>query len=225
VNVNLSPTPAGDVTTGQNKDGSSFIQFDMTGLTPDSVHWVDLFSDGRGIPYGEVTAGDAGQLVDFADVPSIPAGSQVWLLDNGTNTNPIAKSTLLTSDNDGPYPLRAFEAGFPPGSLRAHATIAYDPHAQTIAVTLTASGLSPGAHAVDIRTGYCTNQGPVQYTLGDSTADSHGNIDSQTRVATGVTIGLAPAGWYLSAHQGDSNDIMSNGQPAYLFRPLFCNDI
>ncbi|HXC84654.1 MAG TPA: hypothetical protein VNV62_22625 [Trebonia sp.] len=65
-----------------------------------------------------------------------------------------------------------------PGSLRGHATIVYDPHAQTIAVTLTASGLNVGPHAVDISVGYCTDQGPALFKPRDFTADSHGNINA-----------------------------------------------
>jgi hypothetical protein len=88
-------------------------------------------------------------------------------------------------------------------------------------VTLTASGLSPGPHAVDISLGLCTNQGPELFSPKDFTADSHGNVNGQS----GVTIGMPSTGWYLTVHQADSNDIVSNGQPGYLFRPLFCNDI
>jgi hypothetical protein len=149
----------------------------------------------------------------------------VWVLDNGTNTNPIAKTKPLTSANEGPYPLEAFENGFPLGSLRGHATVVYDPHAQTIAVTLTASGLSPGAHAVDISVGYCTTQGTALFLPKDFTADRDGNINSQTHDITGVTIGMPSTSWYLTVHQGDSADYLTNGQPSYLFRPLFCAGI
>jgi Cu/Zn superoxide dismutase len=44
--------------------------------------------------------------------------------------------------------------------------------AQTITVTLTASGLTPGAHAAHIHAGFCDSQGPVQYLLMDFTANS-----------------------------------------------------
>jgi hypothetical protein len=225
LNVSLSPMPAGIITTGFNKDGSRFIQLNATGFAPNSAHWVDLFSDGQANPYGEVTANSAGQLVNAVNVPSIPDGSQVWILDNGTNTNPIAKTPALTSANEGPYPVQAVENGFPAGSLRGHATVVYSPAAQTIAVTLTASGLTPGPHAVDISLGFCTNQGPRLYKPKDFTADSHGNIDGQTHVITGVTVGMPLTGWYVTVHQGDSSEIMSNGQPGYLFRPLFCDSI
>lgn len=50
--------------------------------------------------------------------------------------------------------------------------------AQTIAVTLTASGLNVGPHAVDISVGYCTDQGPALFKPKDFTADSHGNINA-----------------------------------------------
>jgi len=45
-------------------------------------------------------------------------------------------------------------------------------------VTLTASGLNVGPHAVDISVGYCTDQGPALFKPKDFTADSHGNINA-----------------------------------------------
>jgi len=33
------------------------------------------------------------------------------------------------------------------------------------------------------------------------------------------------SGWYLNPHQGNSNTILRNGQPAIFFRPLLCADI
>jgi hypothetical protein len=44
-------------------------------------------------------------------------------------------------------------------------------------------------------------------------------------VATGVTAPLPAAGWYLNVHQGNSSNILSNGQPAIFFRPLLCANL
>jgi Cu/Zn superoxide dismutase len=225
LHLNLAPMPTGTVSTGYNADGTMFIQVNATGFTPGSAHWVDVFSNGMANPFGEVTANSAGQLVATVNVPSIPDGSQVWLLDNGTNTNPIAKSSPVMTGNSGPYRLHAVETGFPPGSLRGHATLVYNLVARTLTVTLTASGLTPGAHAAHIHDGYCPVQGPVQYMLTDFTANSHGNISSETRVVTGVTTSPLTAGFYLNVHQGNSNNILSNGQPTIYFRPLLCADL
>jgi hypothetical protein len=32
-------------------------------------------------------------------------------------------------------------------------------------------------------------------------------------------------GWYLNVHQGNSSNILSNGQPAIFFRPLLCANL
>jgi len=110
--------------------------------------------------------------------------------------------------------------GTPAGS----AAISYNPAAQTLSVTVTASGLTPGPHAAHIHLGSCQNQGPVRYMLADFTADSDGNITGQTRTVTGVTASPGP-GAYLNLHQGGMNQILAGGQPTLSFRPMLCTDI
>ena len=36
---------------------------------------------------------------------------------------------------------------------------------------------------------------------------------------------MLTGGWYLNLHQGNSNNILSNGQPTINFRPLLCANI
>ena len=91
--------------------------------------------------------------------------------------------------------------------------MAYDPQARTITVTLTASGLTPGAHAAHIHVGSCASQGPVQYMLMDFMANSRGQIRAEVRTVTGVTMPVPATGWYLNLHQGTSSNILANGQP------------
>ena len=82
---------------------------------------------------------------------------------------------------------------------------------------MNASGLTPGAHTAHIHIGGCQSQGLVKYMFIDFTADSHGNIHSQTRVVTGVTSAMLHGGWYLNLHQGNSNDILSKGGQPTIF--------
>ena len=63
------------------------------------------------------------------------------------------------------------------------------------------------------------------FTRKDFTADSNGNINDQTHVITGVTVGMPSTSWYLTVHQADSASIAGNTPPGYLFRPLFCASI
>ena len=220
LHLNLMAMPAGTVTTGTTPGGQDLIQVAMFGLTPGSSHTVLL----HGNPIGTLTADTTGQASATFAVNSIPGHSRVKILDGGQGTSLIAQTSPLGRGN-GPYQLHALEAGFQQGSLQGHFTFVYDPAAQTITVTLTASGVTPGPHAAHVHLGSCQSQGPVQYMLQDFTADSHGNINHETRVVTGVTTPLPATGWYLNLHQGDMNNILSNGQPTILFRPLLCANL
>ena len=215
LSVNLAPMPEGTVVIGNGA-----VQVNAWGLTPGSSHTVLL----HGIAIGTLTADGTGQASATFTVNSIQAGSRVNILDGGQDTNPIAETGRLGSGS-GQYQLHALEAGFQEGSLRGHAKLVYDPAAQTITVTLTASGLTPGAHAAHIHVGSCQSQGGVAYMLMDFNADANGNIDHQTRTVTGVTAVELTGGWYLNLHQGNSNNILSNGQPTINFRPLLCANI
>ena len=172
---------------------------------------------------GTLTANGVGQ----ADV-TLPAGSagddsRLVILDGAAGTSPIAKTSRL-DDGDSVHLLHAVEAGAGQ-PLSGRATVTYDPGAQTITVTVTATGLTPGMHAAHIHVGSCQAQGPVQYMLMDFTADANGNITDQTRTLTGITSVMLNGGWYLNLHQGDMNNIVANGQPTINFRPLLCANI
>ncbi len=216
LHLNLMPMPAGTVSIGK-----SVVRITMFGLTPGSVHTVTLHAN----PVGTLTANATGQASASFTAKTIPGGGKVRILDAGPGTAVIAQACPLGNRN-GRYKLHAIEAGFPQGSLGGHATLVYDPSAKTITVTLTASGLTPGAHAAHIHIGSCQSQGPVTYMFTDFTADSHGNIHNQARVVTGVTSVMLNGGWYFNLHQGNSNNILTKGgQPTIFFRPLLCANI
>jgi Cu/Zn superoxide dismutase len=178
-----------------------------------------------GNPVGTVTADGTGQVSATSTIASFPASSRVKILDAGQGTAMIAQTDPLGSGNNGPYQLHSTEPGFSQGSPRGQATLIYDPSAQTVTVTLTASGLTPGPHAAHIHIGSCQSQGPVQYMLQDFIADGNGNVNHETRTVTGVTSVMLNGGWYLNLHQGDMNNIVANGQPTINFRPLLCANI
>ena len=221
VHLNLMSMPAGTVSLTTMPGGSDVVHVTMFGLTPGSSHTVKL----HGAAIGTLTADATGQVSAQFTTGSIPDGARLKVLDGANGTDVIATTRPLNAGHGGSYQLQAVEAGFPAGSLQGRATLVYDPSAQTITVTLTASGVSPGPHAAHIHLGSCQSQGPVQYMLMDFTANGHGNIDHETRVVTGVTTPLPAAGWYLNLHQGDMNNILSNGQPTIEFRPLLCANI
>jgi hypothetical protein len=216
--VDLSPMPAGTVTTGQGQ-----VTVSAFGFTPGSSHVVELASRDGVTQLGTLTANGVGQADATFSLGSMADGSRLVILDGAANTSPIAKTARL-DDGDSVHRLHAVEAGADE-PLRGRATVTYDPGAQTITVTVTATGLTPGMHAAHIHVGSCQAQGPVQYMLMDFVANGHGTIDDQTRTVTGVTTPVPATGWYLNLHQGNSNNILSNGQPTIFFRPLLCANI
>jgi hypothetical protein len=219
--LKLTPMPTGTVTTGITPAGQSFVQVVAYGLTPGSTHTVTL----RRHPIGTLTANATGMAMTILNVRAIQPYDRVRILNDGPGSSVIAVTPQTTSVSNGPYPLLAVEAGFPLGSLRGHATLVYKPAAQTVIITVTATGFTPGRHAAHIHIGSCASQGPVKYMLMDFTADKFGNINHETRVVTGVT-SFPVTGWYLNLHQGNSQNILtSSGQPTIFFRPLLCANI
>jgi Cu/Zn superoxide dismutase len=219
LSVNLAPMPEGTVAIGNGA-----IQVNAWGLTPGSAHVVALLKDGQLTVLGSLTADGTGDVTGASfSAGSIPGGSRVVILDGDRTTSVIAQTKK--AGGDGQYSLHAVEAGFPQGSLQGRASLVYDPAAQTITVTLSASGLTPGAHAAHIHVGSCASQGPVQYMVRDFTANDKGQIVNQARVITHVTTPLPGKGWYFNLHQGNMGDILANGRPTIYFRPLLCGDI
>jgi hypothetical protein len=233
--LTLMAMPQGSATLGRDGSNDVTAAVNVLGLTPGSSHAAELVSGNGGIValFGMLTANGVGQAqatLDSGFTGSV-AGLRLVLL-NGTAANPvslerIAKTRRLTTRN-ATYqliPVEVTPSGSGFGSLDGKATITYSPIAQTITVTLTASGVTPGMHAAHIHIGSCQSQGPVQYMLMDFTANGQGWINHETRVVTGVTTPLPSTGWYLNLHQGNSNNILSGGNPTINFRPLLCANI
>ncbi len=235
----LTPMPGGTVSLGKNSQGRVTATPDMFGLTPGSAHSVALLGpqgSGTVATFGTLTVNGLGQArttLASTFTGSIPAGSRL-VIENGNGggsvaSEPIAQTAPLPANPGGsPRALRAVEVnshGISFGTPQGQATVSYNPAARTLTVTVTASGFTPGRHAAHVHTGSCASQGPVQFMLPDLTANSHGQIVSETRVLTGVTTPIPPSGWYLNTHQGSSDTILKNGHPAIGFRPLLCSGI
>jgi len=233
VSLHLQAMPQGTVTFVWAPDGQLTLQVNAFGLTPGSSHVVELQSpQGATIAqFSPLTANGAGQVrqtLYSTDTTPVPDGSHLMILLDGQNgaiaSEPIAQTPAIAA-GQMTYRLRPVEAG-PTGTSygtpQGAATVAYNPDARTITVTLTASGLTPGAHAAHIHLGSCMSQGPVQYMLMDFTANARGQVIHEVRTVTGVTSPLPATGWYLNLHQGNSNNIVANGQPTINFRPLLC---
>ena len=242
--LTLQSMPTGHVTLSQNSDGTLAAHLMVTGLTPGSAHNVEIDSPDSSqsaVKFAGFTADATGAanvtVNSVSAVSRIPADGRLVVRlgqysagDNGNAVahEPIAQTDKLPSRLDGDgrqLSLHAVDVdtnGNSQGDLAGRATVAYNPAAQTLTVTLDASGLTPGMHAAHIHSGSCQAQGSVLYMLMDFQADGHGNVVDQTRTVTGVTSLPADGTWYLNLHQGDSNSILANGAPALPFRPLLC---
>jgi Cu/Zn superoxide dismutase len=233
--VPLTPMPQGTVTLGRDSAGAVDATVNAFGLTPGSAHTVELVNGAGGVvaAFGTLTANGVGQAQGTLDsgYQSTLGRWRVVIL-NGTagdpvSAEPIARTARYAAGTDT-YQLTPVEVasdGMSYGTPQGMAAVTYDPSARTISVTVNASGLTPGAHAAHIHVGSCASQGAVQYMLTDFTASAYGQIVDQTQEVTNVTTPLPASGWYLNLHQGNSNNILSNGSPTINFRPLLCGDI
>jgi len=234
--LRLQAMPQGSATFVWNREGQLTVQVNAFGLTPGSSHAVELTGpDGTLLAqFSPLMANGVGQAqgtLYSTDTTPVPDGSHLVILIDGQGgaiaSEPIAQTAAIAAGQMS-YQLQPVEVG-PTGTSygtpQGWATVAYDPGARTITVTLTASGLTPGAHAAHIHVGSCASQGPVQYMLMDFMANARGQINGEVRTVTGVTMPVPAAGWYLNLHQGTSSNILANGQPTVNFRPLLCANI
>jgi hypothetical protein len=238
--LQLKSMPSGTATFGTDSSGNMTVTVNAFGLTPGSPHGVQLqdFNQNVVATFGTLAANSVGQAdatLDSTYTGSVPIGGRLVIL-NGTQGaagTPQAEVIAATPNLDNgtpasPEPLTALENtpqgtgfGIPEGS----ANVAYSPAAHTLTVTVNATGVDPGTHAAHIHQGSCQSQGGVLYMLMDFTSNSAGQIVNQTRTVTGVTSGIPASGWYLNLHEGNSQNVLSNGQPTIYFRPLLCQNL
>jgi hypothetical protein len=235
LHLRLAPMPQGQLVISAGK-----VKITGYGFTPGSSHQVAITVAGIQAPVGTLTASAAGSVSRSYALPAATVASrrgqgragvhhraaspstQLVILNAGQGSAVIAQSPAITGP--GAYPVQGVEPGhgvIRPGST----TLVYDPATGTISVTVSATGLAPGAHAAHIHVGSCRQQGRLAYPLPDFTASPRGVISNQTRTVTGVGAVELSGGWYLNLHQGNSGSIVSKGQPAMDFRPLECADI
>jgi Cu/Zn superoxide dismutase len=232
----LQAMPHGTVTFHRGHHGL-LAHVVMYGLTPGSSHAVDLL--GPGLPgiiqFSSFTAnngGDADRLLASTYTGQWKPGSRL-VIRMGTERNPVAHAPIAETarlERAGATAHRLISvevssAGVKYGTPKGSATIAYSSVHHTLTVTVHASGLTPGPHAAHIHDGSCERQGPVEYMLADLVANSHGKVADAVRVFTNVTTPVPAHGWYLNIHQGNSEDILSKGNPTIYFRPLLCANI
>ena len=233
----LNAMPVGSVAFGRDRRNRLTVTAVMYGLTPGSSHRVNLLSANRYyvIRFGTLTANVGGQaratLTSNYTGPWIPGMRLVIHMGAGHGSvarQRIAQTGVLGRFGTRWHTLTAVEysyTGVSYGTPSGVATISYSWHRKTLTVTVNASGVTPGLHAAHIHLGSCMSQGPVKYMLKDLLANRSGKIVNAVRVFTNVTTPIPPSGWYLNIHQGNSNQILSNGNPTIYFRPLLCANI
>jgi CHRD domain len=237
VYLHLHAMPVGTVGFGRDRYHRLTVRAVTHGLTPGSSHSVELLLPGRHgvVRFTPLVANSLGQA--RATLSSSYTGPwwrwsrlviRMGVGSSRLSRTPIAETALLRHAGTRPHPLISVEVssgGVFYGTPRGVATISYSRRHKTLTVTVTASGVTPGPHAAHIHLGSCYRQGPVLYMLKDLIANRRGQIVHAVRVFTNVTKPIPAHGWYLNIHQGNSNNILSNGNPTIYFRPLLCQDI
>jgi hypothetical protein len=235
----LASMPSGTLTVHRTASHGLAITIHGFGFTPGSAHEVALSTfqcaattGGSGVHV--VHANASGQLqagFHVAQRQARGAESLSLLLGTrgarggGVNPNKVIACVNIPQPLQGSVqvPLKS-KLGW--GSrLSGSFTVTYDRAAQTLTVDISARGFVPGTtHAAHIHQGTCQAQGPVVYMLPDLVADGSGDIHT-TRTVTGVTTPPPASGWYLNIHLGDSNHILSGGNPTLAFQPLLCANV
>lgn len=237
IHLRLHAMPHGSVVFRRGRRHHLLVRVSGYGFTPGSSHGVDLLIPRRHavIGFSTLRAANSGQV--HATLHSRFAGrwprGSVLIIRMGTGLGrlartPIAVTPLLRHARHRHHRLIAVEVsarGISYGTPHGTAALIYRPRKHTLTVIVHASGLTPGPHAAHIHLGSCQNQGPVAYMLNDLVANRHGFVRRSVSVFTGVTQPIPASGWYLNIHQGNSRNIVHNGQPTIFFRPLLCANI
>ena len=237
VRLTLGAMPAGWEAFGRDRSHHLTVRASLFGLTAGSSHNVDLWVPGRRgvIRFTPLTANSAGRAAGTLRsnfTGRWPAGSRLVIRMGAragrVSWERIAQTRPLLRPGRRPHRLISVEfsrRGVSYGTPEGGAAIVYSSRRHTLTVTVHARGLTPGPHAAHIHLGSCRSQGPVEYMLRDLVANRYGAIVHAVRVIPNVMTSIPARGWYLNIHQGNSGDILRNGQPTIFFRPLLCADI
>jgi Cu/Zn superoxide dismutase len=237
VRLTLRAMPVGRVAFRRDRHHHLMVRADLFGLTPGSSHAVDLWVPGRSrlVRFGPLTANSGGQAYSTLSSnftgqwrPGSRLRIRMGVGGGRVAREPIAMTRRLLRPGRRSHRLISVEVtrkGVSYGTPQGGATVVYSGSRHTLTVTVHARGVAPGRHAAHIHVGSCMSQGPVLYMLRDLIANRRGVIVHAVRVFTGVTTPIPARGWYLNIHQGNSGDILSNGQPTIFFRPLLCANI
>jgi hypothetical protein len=246
--LRLAGMPNGTVRVFRSPQGKLEAQLNVYGLTPGSSHNVSIDSPHSNalspeVRFPALTANSVGQanvtLTATNTVAALASGSR-FAIRLGTYPGSNAAQNLLAEEliassgmlpahplsvTSGLHPRSFGPTGRYLGRLHGWAKIGYNSAARTLSVTVSAYGLTPGAHAAHIHVGSCGDQGAVKYMLMDFEANASGSIINQTRTVNRVTTAPPSTGWYLNIHLGDSATILAKGKPTPNFRPELCADI
>lgn len=231
--LKLAAQPEGSVTLGRDQQGDLTATLNVTGLTPTLAHAVDLDVAGKAVAtFTNLTADGVGAdnnvTVTSTFKGAVPNAAHVVLrLSNTTDAQsqePVAISgAAVVGRNANLAAVDVDQNGKNEGALTANAVLDFNAQAQTLKITLNATGLTPGAHAAHIHAGTCQAQGAILLMMNDFMANANGDVVNQSRTITGVTSAPTAGQSYLNLHMGNMNQLLdANGNPLPTFRPLLC---
>lgn len=245
VTVQLNREPSGTATLSWDPDSRMVsATLHMQGFTPGSSHAMHIHEGGCAspgkvlVPFPDVTANESGAidttvtssqpapdgltggtLLNIHLAPSDQLGSpdslgftSISCSDITPAAAPASTELTMTAPPSGPQP-------------EGSATLAFDPGARTLTVSVTANGLAAGSdHAEHIHLGSCGAQGAVHFPLNDLVASADGTAEATT-VIPNVDQAPPDSGWYVNVHLGSATQIEQDGNPTLYFQPILCGDV
>jgi Cu/Zn superoxide dismutase len=212
--VRLAPA-TGQTATGKallkQRTGALSIEVRVSGLTPGSWHALDLHTGSCAaqgavaLAFPDVYADERGVAKLVTTLPTA-AGANFATAGFSLSVHSGATATPSIACGDVAAPPVKTDKTFAKtwlkgaGNERGRAELAQV--GSDVVVWIKLSGLTPGAHAVQLNAGTCATPGAAAVSLGDVTAGPDGTVS--TKIAASSSIPVVAAGFSLAVHAGAS---------------------
>ena len=209
--VRLAPA-AGQTAKGKavlkQRTGALSVELRVSGLTPGSWHAVHLHTGSCGaqgavvLPFPDIYADERGVAKLVTTLPTdaaanfVAAGYYINVHAATGDTPGIACGDVTVKAE------KSFAKTWLKGAGDEHGRAELAQNASDVSVWIKLSGLTPGAHAVQIHSGTCAAPGAAAVSLGDVTAGPDGTAFA--KIAATSSIPVVGTGFSLDVHAAAS---------------------
>jgi Cu/Zn superoxide dismutase len=185
----------------KQRPGALSIALHVSGLTPGAFYPLDLRSGSCTAPgttasatFPALYADERGHAKLVTTVPTgatdnfVAAGFYLAVYAPGTTNPPIACGDLTVSPPKPPKSHKAVAVAFLKGDGQEHGRAELFQKDTALTVWISISGLTPGAHAVQLHDGSCKLPGSFVLPLGDITADPDGRASMKLSATSGTLV-------------------------------------